>query len=362
MISISLFGVGGQEAIRLKIQVPLRQRRIRRPLFYTPMSTHLLSSHQRLYSTGGRLQKNHKDKVMQGSNENSTQEHQTWSKYMGTDTEGDDSPWASLDAFADGAKHQAPSHATPKLSQESWEDSAIAAAEQFASSSLPPVQSTHSSRATESSPTSSRLSHLDEEGQRASMVDVSSKETTIRTATAEGRVYINETAYRLLQRQVNEGSNALKVQSKGPVLQVSQLAGIMGAKKTSELIPLCHGLHLSHVDVTLQLLQSQDDKSKIVNQEGSQSFNGGFSLEELDEGMLPELKDDLRSQDYFILVTCTTKTSSQTGVEMEALTGVSIACLTVWDMLKSVAGREMRIYGLMVTSKQGGKSGDWRRD
>ena len=100
----------------------------------------------------------------------------------------------------------------------------------------------------------------------------------------------------------------------------------MGAKRTAELIPLCHGITLAHVDVSIDVVE--DDE----------------------EAELP-----------YLLVRCTATAAGQTGVEMEALTGVHVACLTLWDMLKSVAGRDMVVSDIMVTRKSGGKSGDWTR-
>jgi molybdenum cofactor biosynthesis protein MoaC len=252
--------------------------------------------------------------------------HQSWSKYMGTEEDGDDSPWASLDAIADGAKdlakavpEQQPGIPTKQADYSTdWETAAIAAAEAFAS--------TQSDKAVRSAAEMSepRLTHINPRDDRASMVDVSSKDVTTRTAQAEARVYFPDVVLQLLNGEEIEKSNARR---KGSVLQTAQLAGIMGAKRTSELIPLCHGLNLSHVDVELQVHSS---------------------------GEVQELP-------HFILIRCTAKTTSQTGVEMEALTGASIAALTVWDMLKSVGGQQMRIDGLMVTSKSGGKSGSWTR-
>ena len=151
------------------------------------------------------------------------------------------------------------------------------------------------------------LSHLDEQG-RVSMVDVGSKPVTQREAVARGRVLMQPETLRLIR----EG-----LMKKGDVLTIAQLAGIMGAKQTSQLIPLCHPLPLNKVDVELEL--NEDDAS--------------------------------------VGVTALARTSAKTGVEMEALTAVSVAALTVYDMCKAV-DRGMRIDAIRVVRKRGGQSGD----
>jgi len=179
-----------------------------------------------------------------------------------------------------------------------------------------------------------QLTHLDEHG-RASMVEVSDKEPTKRYATATGRIYINDVAYRLItstypeQKTPYPGSEAVqKARQKGDALTVAQLAGIMGAKKTADLIPLCHPLALTRVDVRL----------------------------------VPEIvSGDSVPRRPSVLCTATVTCEGKTGVEMEALTAVSISLLTVWDMLKAVAGKEMEISGIVVQLKTGGKNGDFRR-
>ena len=154
------------------------------------------------------------------------------------------------------------------------------------------------------------LTHLDESG-RARMVDVSGKEPTARTACAIGTL----TCKRETLDQVRAGTAP-----KGSVIQTAELAGIMGAKRTAELIPLCHPLPLTKVEVRIDT----DDS-------------------------LPGFR--VRSE---------VRTNAVTGVEMEALTAVSVACLTLFDMLKAI-DRTMVIRGIEVTSKTGGKSGDWQR-
>lgn len=154
------------------------------------------------------------------------------------------------------------------------------------------------------------LSHLDEAG-RARMVDVSGKPATERTATAEGLIRMSPEAYALV---------AAKAVVKGDVLAVAEVAGVMAAKRTGELIPLCHPLGLDVVTVEARLV--------------------------------PETPG--------VRVTATAKVTGRTGVEMEALTAVSVACLTVYDMVKAV-DREMVIEGVRLLSKTGGTRGDWRR-
>lgn len=151
-----------------------------------------------------------------------------------------------------------------------------------------------------------RLTHFDAEG-KAVMVDVSAKATSTRLAVAKGSVLMAPETLALIQ----EGGLA-----KGDVLGVARLAGIMGAKRTSELIPLCHPLPLSSVELEL-------------------------------------VTDSARSA---VDITATCKVTGQTGVEMEALTAVSVAALTIYDMCKAV-DRAMRIGEIRLTRKTGGKSG-----
>jgi cyclic pyranopterin phosphate synthase len=151
------------------------------------------------------------------------------------------------------------------------------------------------------------LTHLDEHG-NAKMVDVGDKDVTAREAVAKGHVSIQPETLRLIK----EG-----LMKKGDVLTIAQLAGIMGAKKTSELIPLCHPLPLDKVDVELEL----DEVENRIN------------------------------------VTATAKTTARTGVEMEALTAVTVAALTLYDMCKSV-DRGMRIEAVRLVQKRGGRSGE----
>ncbi|MBX3481203.1 MAG: cyclic pyranopterin monophosphate synthase MoaC [Caulobacter sp.] len=154
----------------------------------------------------------------------------------------------------------------------------------------------------------SRLSHLDDQG-RARMVDVTGKPDTVREAVARGLVRMDPAVRDLALT----GGTA-----KGDVITTAELAGVMAAKRTSELIPLCHPLALSKVGVTVA------------------PHDAGFE------------------------VTATVRTTGPTGVEMEALTAVSVACLTLYDMLKA-ADKGMVIDQVQLMAKTGGKSGDWTR-
>ncbi len=157
----------------------------------------------------------------------------------------------------------------------------------------------------------SDLSHIDEAG-RARMVDVSAKADTLRTAAAEGA---------LVCRTQTLDAALAGTTPKGAVISTAEIAGVMGAKRTAELIPLCHPLPLSKIEVAIS-----------------------------PDHALPGFR-----------VRAEAKTTGKTGVEMEALTAVSIACLTLFDMLKAV-DRTMSITGVRVVSKSGGRSGDWRAE
>lgn len=157
----------------------------------------------------------------------------------------------------------------------------------------------------------SRLTHLDDAG-RARMVDVSDKAPSARTATAAGFV---RCAPETLEK-VRAGTTP-----KGSVVQTAELAGVMAAKRTADLIPLCHPLPIAKADIRIAI----------------DTQLPGFRIES------------------------EVRTNAATGVEMEALTAVAVAGLTLFDMLKAV-DRAMVIGGIEVTSKTGGKSGDWRRE
>lgn len=152
-----------------------------------------------------------------------------------------------------------------------------------------------------------KLTHVDAQG-RARMVDVGHKPDTARTAIARGEVHMKSETLRLIR------AGQMK---KGDVLTIAQIAGITAAKRTSDLIPLCHPLPLSKIDVDLAL----DDS-------------------------LPG-----------VVITATAKTVGKTGVEMEALTAVSVAALTVYDMAKA-AEKTMRIQNIRLVEKHGGQSGE----
>lgn len=152
-----------------------------------------------------------------------------------------------------------------------------------------------------------KLTHIDDTG-RAHMVDVGQKPDTSRTAIAKGEVLMRMETLALIR----DG-----MMKKGDVMTVAQLAGVMAAKRTSELIPLCHPLALTHIDVQLTL-----------------------------DTQLPGIQ-----------ISATVQSHGKTGVEMEALTGVSVAALTVYDMAKAVE-KTMRIQNIRLVEKHGGKSGD----
>ena len=153
------------------------------------------------------------------------------------------------------------------------------------------------------------LTHIDEEG-RARMVDVGDKPSTTRTAVASGFVRMSAATVEAIRERRNP---------KGDPLETSRLAGIMAAKRTSELIPLCHPLPLNHADVELEL-----------------GVDG-------------------------IAITATARTDSKTGVEMEALVAASVAALTIYDMCKAI-DKGMVITDIRLESKTGGRSGDYSRE
>ena len=159
--------------------------------------------------------------------------------------------------------------------------------------------------------TGERLTHTDEHG-GATMVQVGNKPETKRVAMATGKVLLGHKAFQLVQENRSK---------KGDVLTVAQIAGIMAAKNTGHMIPLCHNIGLTKVDVTLTLC----------------------------------------SDDHSVLIACETHTRGQTGVEMEALMGVSVAALTVYDMCKAVT-HDIVVTDVRLEKKSGGQSGDYARD
>lgn len=155
-----------------------------------------------------------------------------------------------------------------------------------------------------------RLTHVDAEG-KARMVDVSQKPPTSREAVAKGSILMKAATIRIILE---------KAMPKGDVIAVARVAGIMAAKKTSELIPMCHSLNLTHVNINIRV----DAENNRIDVESA--------------------------------VKCT----GQTGVEMEALTAVSASLLTIYDMCKAV-DKGMTISDIMLIEKRGGKSGEFRR-
>lgn len=158
---------------------------------------------------------------------------------------------------------------------------------------------------------STKLTHFDKQG-RSRMVDVTEKENTVREAVAKGDVYMKATTFDMIMD---------KKMSKGDVLGVAQTAGIMGAKKTSELIPMCHPLNITSVEISFA----------------------------------PDKRDSK------VGITARVKLSGKTGVEMEALIAVSTAALTIYDMCKAV-DKGMKITNIRLIEKSGGKSGTYIRD
>ena len=154
------------------------------------------------------------------------------------------------------------------------------------------------------------LTHFNESG-RARMVDVSEKAATLRTATAGAKVLVNAETFKLIKA----GRMA-----KGDVLAVAQVAGIMAAKKTAELIPMCHPIGITGIDIDFQL-----DEAGCA-----------------------------------VVIEATARCKGETGVEMEAMTAASVAALTIYDMCKAVQ-KDIEITEISLLSKKGGKSGDWSR-
>lgn len=161
----------------------------------------------------------------------------------------------------------------------------------------------------------SELTHFNDQG-RAHMVDVTDKSETQRTATAKSSITINQEIY----QQIKDGTN-----KKGDVLAVAQIAAVMAAKNTSQIIPMCHPLLLSGVNAAFDW---------VIDEE---------------------------NHHYQIDILVTVKVKGPTGVEMEALTAASAAALTIYDMCKA-AGKDMVIGPTLLLSKTGGKSGDYTRD
>lgn len=156
------------------------------------------------------------------------------------------------------------------------------------------------------------FTHFNEQG-RAKMVDVSDKKETLRTAIARSSIFVNQEIYEQITKNKNK---------KGDVLAVAQVAGIMACKKTSDIIPMCHPLPLTGVDITFHWEQ--------------------------------------KGEEYQLIITASVKTKGNTGVEMEALTAASVCALTVYDMCKAV-DKGMVIGKTYLLEKTGGKNGDFKR-
>ena len=156
----------------------------------------------------------------------------------------------------------------------------------------------------------SELTHFNDQG-RAKMVDLSSKDITLRTAVAGGTVIVNQETFRLIE------TGRMK---KGDVLSVAQVAGIMAAKRNSDLIPMCHPIAITGIDIALEL----DDEHHMIH------------------------------------ITATVRCKGETGVEMEALTAVAVTALTIYDMCKAVQ-KDIVIDNIRLIHKSGGKSGDYHR-
>lgn len=161
-----------------------------------------------------------------------------------------------------------------------------------------------------------KLTHFDESG-NAIMVDVSEKAVTQRCAVASGAILVNKDVFDAIKNGTAK---------KGDVLGCARIAGIMAAKKTSDVIPLCHPLMLSHISIDFSVPEKPETDGR-----------------------------------HSILCTCKTKLSGKTGVEMEALTGVSAALLTIYDMCKAI-DRKMEITAIKLLEKNGGRSGHYIRE
>ncbi|WP_449622996.1 cyclic pyranopterin monophosphate synthase MoaC [Robertmurraya sp. Marseille-Q9965] len=157
------------------------------------------------------------------------------------------------------------------------------------------------------------FTHFNEEG-RAKMVDVSDKQETVRTAVANSSITVNKVIY----DQITNNNN-----KKGDVLAVAQVAGIMACKKTADIIPMCHPIPLTGVNISFEW--------------------------------------EIENEDYRLMITASAKTKGNTGVEMEALTAASVTALTVYDMCKAV-DKGMVIGKTYLVEKTGGKNGDFKRE
>ena len=195
----------------------------------------------------------------------------------------------------------------------------------------------------------SDLTHFDKAG-NAVMVDVSNKPVTTRQAIATGKIYVCQEIFERIERRLI---------AKGDVLGVARLAGIMATKRTSELIPLCHPLPLTKCEVDFALCRANATLGTVKKQ--GRTSESAFSSED-DQKSTSDNENIFtpkKRNSFYIEATCLVKTDGKTGVEMEALTGVQIALLTIYDMCKAI-DKGMLITDVHLVSKSGGKSGDFR--
>ena len=183
--------------------------------------------------------------------------------------------------------------------------------------------------------TNMELTHFDENG-KAIMVDISAKKDTDRTAEAEGMIFFNSD----VADAISKGTSA-----KGDVIGVATVAGIMSAKRTWELIPMCHNIPLGSCQVIFDENPHRIPVQIAATQDAG-SANAAFDSDQT----------HTRDERYFLTCRCIVKTTGKTGAEMEALTGVSVALLTVYDMCKAL-DKTMEIAGVRLLKKTGGKSG-----
>ena len=179
------------------------------------------------------------------------------------------------------------------------------------------------------------LTHFDENG-KAIMVDISAKKDTDRTAEAEGMIFFNSD----VADAISKGTSA-----KGDVIGVATVAGIMSAKRTWELIPMCHNIPLGSCQVIF------DEKPRRIPVQIAATQDAGSANAAFDSD-----QTQTRDERYLLTCRCIVKTTGKTGAEMEALTGVSVALLTVYDMCKAL-DKTMEIAGVRLLKKTGGKSG-----
>ncbi|CAO1628567.1 unnamed protein product [Sympodiomycopsis kandeliae] len=274
-----------------------------------------LSADEQMWLDAMNVKLDRQERMRSNSNSSNSNNSNQQPRWQPTDATADnDGPWAQLDQSLEQSSK-------PVAVQAAKQSGAPALAQAVEQRSQPAVVQ-------QAGPT---LTHVNPDTHQASMVDISHKAATMRSATAVGYVYVPRDVLHLLR---DTSGDIQSPAGKGPVFATARLSGILAAKKTSDLIPLCHHVPLSHISVDFELVDPLDLSS----------------AESHDEECTP-----------YISISSTAKTTSGTGVEMEALSAVQVAALTVWDMLKAVAGKEMTIGNVKVVSKSGGKSGDWER-